>query len=87
MVEMSEMSSETDAEYETIVVESDDDGVAMVTLNRPDRLNSFNRAMCRDFAVLWAKVRADASVRAVVLRAAGEPRVLDRTRCHGTSRG
>ena len=41
--------------YETIVVDTAD-GVATVTLNRPDVLNAFNEAMQDEFAVLWGEV-------------------------------
>jgi enoyl-CoA hydratase/carnithine racemase len=56
--------------YETLQVHVDE-GVAVVTLNRPDVLNAFNTAMRADFARLWEAVKATASIRAVVLRAAG----------------
>jgi enoyl-CoA hydratase/carnithine racemase len=59
-------------DYETILYESGDDHVATVTLNRPERLNAFNQAMCDEFSDVWRRVRLDDAVRAVVLRAAGE---------------
>jgi enoyl-CoA hydratase/carnithine racemase len=46
-------------------------GVATITLNRPDRLNAFNRTMCEEMAEAWRRVKLDESVHAVVLRAAG----------------
>lgn len=58
--------------YETILIDTSPGGVMTVTLNRPDKLNSFNDAMCAEFKRLWAEVRADDAVRAVVLTAAGE---------------
>ena len=54
--------------YETILVEVSD-GVATVTLNRPDRMNSFNHTMTREFRQLWIELRDDPEVRVVVLRA------------------
>jgi enoyl-CoA hydratase/carnithine racemase len=48
------------------------DGVATVTLDRPDRHNAFTATMCEELAAAWAHVREDAGVRAVVLTAAGE---------------
>lgn len=45
--------------------------VATITLNRPTRLNAFNRTMCREMADAWRTVKLDDSVHAVVLRAAG----------------
>ncbi|KQH77486.1 enoyl-CoA hydratase [Mycobacterium gordonae] len=47
------------------------DHVATITLNRPTRLNAFNRTMCREMADAWRTVKLDDSVHAVVLRAAG----------------
>lgn len=46
--------------------------VATVTLNRPDRLNAFDRDMCHEMADVWRTVKLDDRVNAVVLRAAGE---------------
>jgi enoyl-CoA hydratase/carnithine racemase len=58
--------------YTTILYEVGDDHVATITLNRPDKLNSFNQTMCDEFSTVWAEVRLDDAVHAVVLRAAGE---------------
>jgi enoyl-CoA hydratase/carnithine racemase len=58
--------------FETILFDVDaDDHVATITLNRPDRLNAFNRTMCEEMAEAWRRVKLDDSVHAVVLRAAG----------------
>jgi enoyl-CoA hydratase/carnithine racemase len=64
--------------YETVLVDTSDDGVMTVTLNRPEVLNAFNEAMEREFAQLWSDVKHDDHVRAVVLTAAG-----DRAFCTG----
>jgi len=58
------------------------DGVATVTLNRPDRLNSFDTTMTRELAALWRGLRVDDAVRVVVLTGAGE-----RAFCTGIDRG
>jgi enoyl-CoA hydratase/carnithine racemase len=59
--------------FETILLDVDEAArVATVTLNRPDRLNSFDRTMCHEMADLWRTVKLDDRVNAVVLRAAGE---------------
>jgi enoyl-CoA hydratase/carnithine racemase len=55
--------------YSTLLVDIED-GVMTVTLNRPDRANSFNHAMIQDFRCLWNAAREDQAVRAIVLRAA-----------------
>ncbi|WP_344827321.1 enoyl-CoA hydratase/isomerase family protein [Actinocorallia longicatena] len=65
--------------YETILLETDPaTRVATVTLNRPERLNAFNRRMCHEVADAWHRIRLDPAVNAVVLRAAG-----DRAFCAG----
>ena len=46
-------------------------GVATLTLNRPDRLNSLTRAMLGELASALATVRLDASVRCLMLTGAG----------------
>ncbi|HMS77909.1 enoyl-CoA hydratase/isomerase family protein, partial [Gordonia sp. (in: high G+C Gram-positive bacteria)] len=59
--------------FETILYEVDADAhVATITLNRPDALNTFNRLMCHEMRDVWALIKADDRVHAVVLRAAGD---------------
>jgi enoyl-CoA hydratase/carnithine racemase len=58
--------------YETLLYEVGEDRVATITLNRPERMNSWNNLMCAEFVRLWAEIKLDALVHAVVLRAAGE---------------
>jgi 2-(1,2-epoxy-1,2-dihydrophenyl)acetyl-CoA isomerase len=48
-----------------------DQGVATITLCRPDVLNSFNRRMAQDLQRALEAVGADASIRAVLLTGAG----------------
>ncbi|MFE9610186.1 enoyl-CoA hydratase/isomerase family protein [Streptomyces sp. NPDC006012] len=49
-----------------------DTGVAVVTLDRPDRLNAVDLAMADELAAVWRALRFDDTVRAVVLTGAGE---------------
>jgi enoyl-CoA hydratase/carnithine racemase len=60
------------ADYTTIRYETSDDGVATITLNRPEVLNAFDRAMCEEMRDAWHRVKAAVDVRAVVLQAAGD---------------
>ncbi|HEX3633507.1 MAG TPA: enoyl-CoA hydratase-related protein, partial [Casimicrobiaceae bacterium] len=46
-------------------------GIARLTLNRPDRLNSFNDAMHAEVRDAIQRVRADASARVLLLTGAG----------------
>ncbi len=47
------------------------DGIAHLTLNRPEKLNSFNLAMHLEIQDALEKLRADTSVRVMVLTGAG----------------
>ncbi len=47
------------------------DGVATITLNRPDRLNAFNGAMGEELLAAFDRTDADDTVRAVVVTGAG----------------
>jgi len=56
--------------YENIKFETEE-GVATLTLNRPDKLNSFTQAMHMEVREALAQLRADKSVRVLVLTGAG----------------
>ena len=57
--------------YSTLTVDLRDHGVALVTLNRPDRLNAFDGQMRHEIRDMVQRLSADADVRAVVLTGAG----------------
>jgi enoyl-CoA hydratase/carnithine racemase len=67
---MGSMTSLVDR-YETILYE-EREGVAYVTLNRPDALNAFDSTMMREVRDMWRSLRVNDDVRAVVLTGAGE---------------
>ncbi|MET4578646.1 enoyl-CoA hydratase-related protein [Ottowia thiooxydans] len=56
---------------ETCVLYETDGPVAILTLNRPQALNSFTRQMHRDLWAALDRVEADESVRALVITGAG----------------
>jgi enoyl-CoA hydratase/carnithine racemase len=56
--------------YETLLVELDR-GVALVTLNRPEQLNAFDRRMTTELVDALEAYDADPSVRAIVVTGAG----------------
>lgn len=58
------------SEYEAVTVERRG-AVAIVTMNRPEALNSFNAALRRDILLAAREVNNDDSVRVVVLAGAG----------------
>ncbi len=66
--------------FETLLFDVTD-GVATITLNRPDRLNSFDTILTRELHGLWRDLRFDDEVQAVVLTGAG-----DRAFCTGIDR-
>src|SRR3989441_6879538 len=56
--------------YENILFESEG-GIARMTLNRPERLNSFNDAMHTEVRDALARVKADTSLRVLLLTGSG----------------
>ena len=56
--------------YEQIIYEVED-GVATITLNRPDKLNAFTGTMMSEMIDAFDKVDADDDVRAVIVTGAG----------------
>ena len=55
------------SEYENILVEVKEGGVALITLNRPKALNALNSALCGELHSALTKFNADDSVYAIVL--------------------
>lgn len=60
----------SDSGYETIVLDQED-GVAVVTLNRPKVLNALCRQMILDLMSVLDRLAEDAATRAVILTGAG----------------
>lgn len=56
--------------YETILLDIED-GVATITLNRPDKLNSFNDQMHAEIRDALTKAQSDKAIRCVILTGAG----------------
>ena len=56
--------------FETLLY-SVEDGVATVTLNRPEKLNAFNTQMMKDMIAAFDATDADDAVRAVIVTGAG----------------
>src|ERR1700722_2336573 len=57
-------------QLETIAY-SQDDGVATVSLNRPEKLNAFSRTMRDELVAVLDQIDADDDVRAVVVTGTG----------------
>ena len=58
-------------ELETLLYEQED-GVAVITMNRPEVHNAFNHRMQAELHGLWRHLRRNEDVRAVVLTGAGD---------------
>ncbi|MEI8000888.1 MAG: enoyl-CoA hydratase/isomerase family protein [Actinomycetes bacterium] len=58
-------------EYETVRYD-ERNGVAWITLNRPERHNAFNHQMQREMRTIWRSLRFNEDVRCAVLTGAGE---------------
>lgn len=57
--------------YETVLSAIDGNGVRMITLNRPDRLNAMNRQLIEDVARAFDDANADQATKAIVLTGEG----------------
>jgi len=55
-----------------VELEVDGDGVALITLNRPERLNAMDAEAYRQLSEAWTRVRDDGDIRVAVVTGAGE---------------
>ncbi len=60
------------ARYQTLLIEKDAHGVALVTLNRPEKRNAVNDRMHRELEDVFVDLAGDDDVRAIVLTGAGK---------------
>lgn len=60
-------------QYKTLLISRDSENasVAILTLNRPEAMNSFNMAMFRDLQQAYKELDADPTVRVIVVTGAG----------------
>ena len=57
--------------FETITYQVDDDGIAVLTLNRPEKLNSFTRKMFDEWREVIAEAAFSDNVRFLIITGAG----------------
>lgn len=69
-----------DHEFKTLLYE-ERDGIAIVTLNRPEVHNAFNLVMQRELHEVWTSLRVNDDVRVVILTGSG-----DKAFCTGIDR-
>jgi len=58
--------------YSHILFEAGDDGIALLTVNRPDKLNALNSALVLELDDAFRRVRTDPALRALIITGAGE---------------
>jgi enoyl-CoA hydratase/carnithine racemase len=55
-----------------ILLDRPEDGIAIVTLNRPEKLNALSTPLLAEFSATLDKIEADPSVRVVIVTGAGD---------------
>jgi len=58
--------------YEHVLIETDTAGVALVTINRPEKLNALSAAVIAELRDIFEHIQSDSAVRASILTGAGE---------------
>lgn len=59
-------------DLKTLLYDVDEEGIALVTINRPDKLNALNAAVINELELCIHKFRSDRSVRGVIITGSGE---------------
>jgi enoyl-CoA hydratase/carnithine racemase len=71
--------------YEHILVEAED-GVGIVTLNRPDKLNAMNRQLSSELHDAMKRMDADEAIGCIVIAGAGDRAFSAGGDIHGSAR-
>ncbi len=58
--------------YERLTFERRDNGVLLVTINRPDKYNAADRVMLKEFVTVWPDISDDPETRVAVVTGAGK---------------
>jgi len=66
------MAYEGDTSQDGLLLRSDDDGVAVLTLNAPKSINALSEAMLEALSTALDEIAGDRSVKAVILRSGGD---------------
>lgn len=56
----------------SIDFQPDDDGIATITINRPERMNALDRAHYSELSKVWVEVRDNPQIRCAIVTGAGE---------------
>jgi enoyl-CoA hydratase len=58
--------------FQFLSFEPDADGIALITINRPEKLNALNQSVISDLGEAFRLAREDTAVKAIILTGAGE---------------
>ncbi len=58
--------------FDTLLLETDDKGIAVLTINRPDKLNALNNTVLDELEQAVKNIEKDDEIRAVIVTGAGE---------------
>jgi enoyl-CoA hydratase len=58
--------------FEHLIFETDENGIALITINRPDKLNALNSGVLEELKKAAERVESDQNIKAVILTGAGE---------------
>src|SRR5438445_401346 len=58
--------------YSHLLFETDADGIAQITVNRPDKLNALSGAVVVELKSAFERIATDAQIRAAIITGAGE---------------
>ena len=58
--------------FEHILFAVDEAGIALVTINRPEKRNALSRAVVRELGAAFDRVAEDSGVRAAIVTGAGD---------------
>jgi enoyl-CoA hydratase len=58
--------------YNHLLFEADDKGIALITVNRPDKLNALSATVVGELANAFDRIREDTAIRGAILTGAGE---------------
>jgi enoyl-CoA hydratase len=59
-------------QYENVLFEADAAGIALITINRPDKLNALSAAVIAELRDAFERIAGDSAIRAAILTGAGE---------------
>jgi enoyl-CoA hydratase len=61
-----------DVSYQYILLEADQAGIALVTINRPEKLNALSAAVVEELGDAFERIATDPAIHAAILTGAGE---------------